>query len=490
MHAASTTDEHAPEPALPVDPARPLLLDFDETYWLRNSTEAFLDSVRPAWPAAILLRVLDGLRPWQLLPGPDKAHVWRDWLRVMLVVVLFPWSLPRWRRQATALGPRWLNPVLAGHVARAPADRRWIVTNGFRPIVAPLVAALEPGHRPMLLASPLLTGFAWRRLGKRAVAEAALGAETVAEAALVTDNDEDGPLLAAVGLPLHRKWPEARFEPAHRNAYLPFYYMERIKRPGGRHLQDVVVKDELVLLLICYLWASASLPALLAIVVLHLSFWVIYEIVYVENDRVGERFEADPTLSAAFHDEPHRFSEPLAWLTGLAVGLLGVALLQLVPAPGGPGVVLGFGPVLGFGLWAAFLAALRATAWLYNHVDKQTRVPLYLALQAFKLLGLALFLPLPLAAAMLLAAHLAAVWLPYVAYRQRGAGTATWRAPNQLYRLALGLALALLLVASQGPGGLGAAGLAQLGLGLAFFALKARHDLARLGREARWLGRP
>jgi hypothetical protein len=461
-----------------IEPDRPLLLDFDETYWLRNSTEAFLDSVRPAWPAALLLRVLDALRPWRLLPGPEKDHVWRDWLRVMVVVVLFPWSLWRWQRRAVGLGPRWLNPVLAEQAARVAHDRRWIVTNGFRPIVAPLLAALPAEHRPMLLASPLLTGFAWRQKGKRAIVEAELGAETLGRAVLVTDNDEDGPLLAAVARPVHVKWPGARYEAAHRDAYLPFYYLERIKRPGERYLLNVVVKDELVLLVLCYLWASASLPALLAILVLHASFWVIYEIVYVENDRVAAERETAPALSDAFHETPHRFSEPLAWLTGLGLGLLGTALLQLAPGRAGPGLIAGVA------LWALFLVGLRATAWLYNHVDKQTRVPLYLALQAFKLLGLALFLHLPLAAAMLLAAHLAVLWLPYIAYRGSGSTIGAWRAPNHLYRLVLGLALALLLVASHGVAGLG-----QLGLGLIFFAAKARHDLATLWREARWLGR-
>ncbi len=467
-----------PDLALLIDPDRPLLLDFDETYWLRNSTEAFLDSVRPAWPAALLLRLLDALRPWRLLPGPDRDHVWRDWLRVMLLVVLFPWSLRRWRRRASVLGPRWLNPELARAVERVPGERRWIVTNGFRPIVAPLVAALPAAQRPTLLASPLLSGFAWRRRGKRAIVAERLGAETLAQAVLVTDNDEDGPLLAAAGRPLHVKWPGARYEPAHRDAYLPFYYLERIKRPGGRHLANVVLKDELVLLAIAYVWASFSLPALLAVLCLHLSFWVVYEIVYVENDRVAAVLEAEPTLSEAFHATPHRFSEPLAWVTGLGLGLLGVGLLQLAPGWAGPGLLAGMA------LWALYLLALRAAARVYNHVDKRTRVPLYLVLQAFKLLGLALFLPLPAAGAMLLAAHLAMLWLPYVAYREAGAGVGTWRAPNQLYRLVLGLALAPLLLASQGMGGLG-----QLATGLGFFALKARHDLMAVAREAHWLGR-
>ena len=467
-----------------IDPAAPLVLDFDETYWLRNSTEAFLDSVRPAWPAALLLALLDILKPWRLLPGPEQDHVWRDWLRVLTITVLFPWSLWRWRTIAEELGPRWRNPALASLVGRKPAGGVWIVTNGFHPIVAPLLAALPEAERPTLLASPLLTGFAWRRQGKAAVVEEAIGADRLAAATVVTDNDEDGDLLAAVGNPLHLKWPDARYEPAHQNAYLPFHYMERIKRPRQGHLRRVVLTDELVLLLIVYLWASPSLATLAAIVVLHASFWVIYEILYVENDRVAAEREADPKLSEAYHATPHRFSEPLAWLTGLGLGLLGVTIVQFVPNT--PGIVAGMA------LWTALLAGLRAIAFVYNHLDKTSRIPLYLVLQACKLAGPALLLPLPLAALVLLAAHLAALWLPYVAYRAtRSTVDNAWTIPFRLYRLVFALVLAglwLLALWSTGTT-VELAAMGQLALGLAFFALKARHEIKAFAAHAHWLDR-
>jgi len=469
-----------------LDPQTPFILDFDETYWLRNSTEVFLAGVRPAWLVAFVLRLLEVLRPWRFLPGPEKDHVWRDWFRVNAVILLFPWSLALWQRRAIGLGPRWLNPTLARAVERVPADRRWIVTNGFRPIVAPLVEALPAPARLELLASPLLNGFAWRRRGKRAIVEDTLGAATLASAVVVTDNDEDADLLAAAGHPMHRKWPEARYEPAHADAYLPFYYMERIKRPGASHLLNVVVKDELVLLLLVYLWASPSLVVLLAILVLHASFWVIYEILYVENDRVAAERETDPALSSAFHAMPHRFSEPGAWLVGLGLGALGILVLQIAPPATSPSVHWCLM------LWAAMLAALRALAFVYNHVDKTTRVSLYLPLQAFKLLGLALLLPLPVAAIPLVTAHITSVWLPYVAYRLAGRTRDAWRAPFQLYRLVLAFVFSITLgLAAWSPAaaasGLDGSAAALLAVGLAWFAIKARHDLKKVFGEVEWL---
>ena len=40
-----------------------IVVDFDETLFLRNSTEEFLDSARPALLAAIMLRLLDVCSP-------------------------------------------------------------------------------------------------------------------------------------------------------------------------------------------------------------------------------------------------------------------------------------------------------------------------------------------------------------------------------------------------------------------------------------------
>lgn len=207
-----------------IDPESPLLLDFDETYWLRNSTEAFLARVRPAWPAALLLAALDGLklggccRPGpsaclaRLAPGAPGRRA--------LALVVPPLADTRCRAWPEMAEPS-VRP--APLVARASVSGTWIVTNGFRPIVAPLLAALPEAERPTLLASPLWTGFAWRRRGKLEVVEAALGADRLATATVVTDNDEDGDLLAAARTTLYLKWPAARFEPAHAEAYLLFF---------------------------------------------------------------------------------------------------------------------------------------------------------------------------------------------------------------------------------------------------------------------------
>lgn len=91
---------------------RDALVDFDETLWLRSSTEVYLASLRPRLLAFLVLTALDVLRPWRWLPGDRRTFLYRDWIRVSVTSLLLPWSLLLWRRQAKGLGRRWQNGPL------------------------------------------------------------------------------------------------------------------------------------------------------------------------------------------------------------------------------------------------------------------------------------------------------------------------------------------------------------------------------------------
>jgi hypothetical protein len=66
----------------------PLLVDVDETLYLRNSTEDFIDCAWPGLLALLLLRVLDVLKPWRLTGGIDTRDTWR----VCAISIFFPWT--------------------------------------------------------------------------------------------------------------------------------------------------------------------------------------------------------------------------------------------------------------------------------------------------------------------------------------------------------------------------------------------------------------
>src|SRR6516162_5646045 len=85
--------DSSPEAALAAVRAHegPILVDFDETLYLRNSTENFIDCARPGLLALLLLRVLGVLKPWRLTGGNNTQDTWR----VCVVSIFLPWTF--WR---------------------------------------------------------------------------------------------------------------------------------------------------------------------------------------------------------------------------------------------------------------------------------------------------------------------------------------------------------------------------------------------------------
>lgn len=385
----------------------PLIVDLDETLWLRNSTEAYLDSIRPRWLVGAVLVWIRILRPWRLFGSHDVAE---DWFRVLVCSVLFPWALPMWAWRLRWLGPTHLNRELVEWVERESADRALVVaTRGFAPVVRPLVASFDlPVHE--LVACRLVGGRADRSAGKAQMLVDRLGADQVGAATVISDSEVDRPLLDRCADPVLCRWPEARYEPAPMT-YVPFAYTELYKRAEQRYVYHIVLGRDLVL------WVLATVTVAEAAVALHVaglfallvSFWCVYEIGYLENDRVAERYEDDPVLPA--RPLPRHPVALTAWIWSIATGAIGVAL------------VAGDDPLETGLAWALLLVGLRLVYLGYNHVDKGTRQVLYALLQALRLL--APIVVVPVAAAGLLALLIVS-WsrsMLYVVYRVVGT---TW----------------------------------------------------------------
>lgn len=190
-----------------------LIVDFDETLWLRNSTESYLAHARPAPMAKTILRILDVLRPWRIIGGRQRARDYRDWIRVLTVTVLMPWTLRRWKRIAPQLGRTFANKTLEHLMTASQPERTVIVSNGYAAIIGPLLDRY-PGPRPQLVAASLTSGWKWRRAGKLANTEAVFDPALLDTATLVTDHTDDAGLLARVRNGLLCVWPDARYEKA------------------------------------------------------------------------------------------------------------------------------------------------------------------------------------------------------------------------------------------------------------------------------------
>ncbi|HUR40008.1 MAG TPA: HAD family hydrolase [Verrucomicrobiae bacterium] len=434
--AAATPHDTTPEAALAAVRAfrGPLMLDLDETLYLRNSTEDFIDSAQPRAAAAALMRVLEALRPWRWTGGEATRDAWR----VRAIKLLLPWTGTRWRRRVPALVALHGNAALL-EALRANATRPVIVTQGFRSIVTPLVAAFHLGESAIV--ATRLAHLDDRRNGKLALALAALGAGTVRDALFITDSTDDLPLLDACARPLRTLWPQARCHPALADVYLPGRYLTRIKRPGERYIVRGILQEDFAFWVLAST-ALAALPVLhvLGLLLLLASFWTIYECGYVDNDRIAANFEADPRLSAEYHAGPVPTPPYEPWVWALIGGALALLLLR---APGLPTLADG-------ATWIGVLLATHGWFRLYNRVDKLSRVWLYAGLQFARSAAFMVLVPVAAIGGVAIGAHVLAKWLPYYVYRFGGAA---WpQAPLALTRLLFFAVLALLLALTLGPG--------------------------------------
>jgi hypothetical protein len=465
MPPETGSQERTPEAALAEIGAYrgTLLVDLDETLYLRNSTEDFLDTARPGLLALLLLKCLDVLKPWHWTGGAPTRDVWR----VSLVMALMPWTLWRWRRRAPQLAAAHGNAALLAAL-RARALPLTVATVGFQPVVEPLIAAFALTGARIIAAR---VAFADRRQGKLQCVSDALGAAAVAEAMVLTDSAEDQPLLDACAHPLRVVWPDARYVAALGGVYLPTEYLGRIKRPGERYFLRGVLQDDFAYWVLTSI-ALAAHPIYhgAGLLLLLLSFWAIYERGYVDNDLAARDYERDPKLTAAFFNSPVATPAGQPWLWAAALGAAGIYVLRY------PGL-----PAQADGLrWAALLLGTYGWFHLYNRMDKGSRVWMFSVLQLARTAAFVVLVPVPLIGVAALAAHLIARWVPYYVYRYGGKNWPDLQPP--LIRLMFYVLLTLLLALVQGPAPF--ANYTAVAL-LLWTAFRARRDLVLLVRSAR-----
>lgn len=408
-----------------------LIVDLDETLYLRNSTEDFLDSAAPGLLALLLLRALELARPWRLT-GRDTRDVWR----VGAILLLMPRTLWLWRRRAPALAAH-VNVALRDRLNGAEA-RTVVATLGFAPIVRPLIAGF--GLAGVCVIAARAFCLADRRRGKCAMVEQALGSTALAGALVVTDSPDDRALLDRCAVPLLVRWPQAGFAPALRRVYVPGQYLARVKRPDQQYLRRMILAEDFAFWVLASAFIAAHpLAHVVGLALLLLSLWAIYERGYVDNDLAAARYEGVPRLTPEFHGHDVATPRLQPWLWAAASGLAGLWALAW-PAPPAPGAIAA---------WSATLVVLASLYGVYNRVDKATRIWLFTPLHLVRVAAFAVVVPVTPAGAAALFANIAARWLPYFHYRQ--AGDAAWRIPIKLLRLNFFVfAVIPLLAASDG----------------------------------------
>ena len=434
LDAVSTAESHSP-----------IVVDFDETLFLRNSTEAYLDSVYPRPAGAALLFALKALKPWRLLPSyMRKDEVAKDWCFVVAATLLFPWTLLVWQHRAKALSKQyWNEPLIAAMRANDKAEIV-VATLGFGFIVKPLLKYL-PLHlsthfsRRNVIACRFWQGAADRAKGKLEMVREALGEAALSNAIAVTDSERDKPLLEAVKTPCLLVWPGAQYVPALADVYMPLFYSEKVKNPGKSHFLKRVVMGHWAFLAIALSFLSPH-PMLNAasLFFLVVSYWCVYEIGYQENDVVGEKYEKKPILSSSYERYKAQVdlstAAPWCWAAAIALPALFFIEVAKLEAPFRSAVdaVIAEGPTLmiyNMAVWLWFLCAVRLSFWIYNQFNEEARIWIYPILQVQKLFGFTLLVGTNAIGAALLLSLIVSRWLHYAIYR---CGGDRWRFPLNL----------------------------------------------------------
>lgn len=427
-----------------------VVVDFDETLFLRNSTEEYLDCAYPRPMSALVLFGLKALKPWRLLPAhlrDDKLS--KDWCLVVMMTLLFPWTLLVWQYRAKSLAKVLWNQPLIQAMQANPNAEIVVATLGFDVVVKPLLKHLpvvlqSQNGRPSIVSCRFWQGSADRARGKLAMVREALGADKLKNAIAITDSEYDRPLLDAVKTPCLVEWAEAKYSPAMADVYLPLFYSEKVKNPNKSHFLKRVLMGHWAFLAIAFSFLSPhpiiNAASLLLLVV---SYWCIYEIGYQENDTIGEKYEKKPILSQNYERYKSRINLNTAapWYWAMAIALPALFLIEVGKTDASLSVateaVLSEGAALiifNIAVWLMFLVAVRLTFWIYNQFNEEARIWIYPILQIQKLFGFTLLLGTNAVGAVLLLALVISRWLHYAIYR---CGGDRWRFPLNLSCLIL-----------------------------------------------------
>ena len=218
--------------------------------------------------------------------------------------------------------------------------------------------------------------------------------------------------------------------------YIPLLYSEKVKRPDKKYFLLTVLGEDFIILLLSFSFISPHpLSNAVGLFLLQIAFWCIYEIGYIENDILGEKFEDKAVLSYTYNSYEYSFQLWQPWVWAGILSVLGIAILNTDLAIEGTnlGATLFsdrnwemFQISRGLIYWFAFLLSLRFLFHIYNHINKQSRVWFYLLLQACRYCGYLVLLTTNTIGLVLLVSKILTRSIQYVLYRYMGGKSNDW----------------------------------------------------------------
>lgn len=218
--------------------------------------------------------------------------------------------------------------------------------------------------------------------------------------------------------------------------YIPLLYSEKVKRPGRKYfLNNIIGEDFLILLLSFTYHSSHPWSNAVGLFLLQISFWCIYELGYIENDIIGEKFEDKAILSYNYNNFEYSFRLWQPWVWSFCLSTLGIIILnkdlvleskfltQIASNENNLNLLL---ILQGFVLWLVFLLASRVLFHIYNHLNKQSRVWFYLLLQTCRYCGYLVLLTTNFTGLLFLVSTILTRSIQYVLYRYLGGQNDSW----------------------------------------------------------------
>lgn len=188
----------------------PVILDFDETLFLRNSTAEYINSLRPRFIGWMLIMLLKVFRPWSWLPGGFRGKELKDWYLVTIPTIILPWTLLLWQQKARQLAEDYSNVAIISAVNGNPDAPIIVASLGFNFIIKPILEQM-PLSYDQLVGCRFWRGAGDRQQGKLLMMQQVLSSSAIASAILVTDSRDDLPLLQVVQQPCLVQWSGAKY---------------------------------------------------------------------------------------------------------------------------------------------------------------------------------------------------------------------------------------------------------------------------------------
>ncbi|MEM6625618.1 MAG: hypothetical protein AAF719_02840 [Pseudomonadota bacterium] len=353
----------------------PLLLDFDHTLLCSNSTELFISECKPSFVIAIIDFVVRKCIPWRL-SGLNNWFRVRDYVCCMVIFLLTPWNLWRWKTIAPDIFAAHVSKDVSAALDHFPAKRTTIISFGMKSIISPMIA-LSKWRATDLIATPNRVNIQYFKKGKRDIAEDHLTAQTIAEAAFVTDSLDDQDLLEVVSEGILIE-PQGEPASASETLYLPLRYTANAKYSRNYIIDQTFLVDILLAIISVSMFLEQAVLYTITVPFFILSLMCIYEIGYFENDVIGAKKEKSPTLKPSFEKYRDFPVGRNAWMWGVSTGLIGCVLgAQLGLIPDGKLTV----SIL---IWGGLLLLTRGIFYIYNRLGSAWRTLFYPLLQIIK----------------------------------------------------------------------------------------------------------